>query len=473
MKPCRFSGLIVLLLFFYSSSGQSVLSTSFEKRVFQYAYFSDPMVFTDPFSQPFSLEDEISLLESLASRKELALNGLIERRRRFLEEDKVNTNGWISSELSEFWDLNIELSYHSKDVKLHYSLGSKRSYLNDTTFGLTYNKILIPVRSRSRLAYMSYRVNENTEIGIGRVPFNWSLPGSFGLMISDNPWPKDGYFIRHKGKQLTFEHFSIRLDDLLSSDIRDTLSEGSLAKRYLSAHRVEVPISSQFSVSFSEAILFGGQDPALLFQYLNPANVYFISKQADRWGLEEDKANPILGLDVLYTSKSGLSRIYLQLVVDDIDFLPELTAIYPNRYAIQFKVSQATKDYGVIAFSVKEVSYWMYTSFYTWGNFITYNEYLGNPLNGITEVNLNHQKDINGLLLSTDITYATYKDQNRYELFDYTAHSIRNNRLLALTMTGQRPLLNNVVANVRLQINENLESLKLGLNLSVGLSRFW
>lgn len=473
LRSSRFIGLIVSLLLFASGSAQSVLSSAYEGRLFEYAFFSDSVTLVDPFGQPFSITDEIKMLERLESQSKLPTRGMVERRKRFLSEERINTNGWISADLSEYWDVNAEISYRSKGMKLHYSLGSKRSYINDTTFGLTYNKLLIAVRSRSRLAYMSYKLNENTEIGIGRVPFNWSLIGSSGLVISDNAWPKDGYYLRHENSMLSFEHFSVRLDDLHSSDIRDSLVQSSLAKRYLSAHRVVFPINNQFKLSLSEAIVFGGQDQALLFQYLNPANVYFISKQADRWGFEEDRANPILGLDALYTSRTGRSKIYLQLVVDDIDFLPELTAVYPNRYAAQLKLIQATDNYGVTTFSIKEVSDWMYTSFYTWGNFINYNEFLGNPLNGIFELKLNHQIDTDRFLLSTDLTLATYKDQNKLEQFHFDVDPLRSNKLMAISLIVDSPLKDNIVASIRLNYNKLSEQEKSTLEVGAGISFLW
>lgn len=473
LRLSRFIGLILLLLIFVSSSAQSVLYSAYEQRILEYAFFSDSAMMADPFGQPFSVSEEIKMLERRESHTKLSTRGLVERRKRFLRDDRVNTNGWISADIFEYWDVNAEISYRSKGMRLHYSLGSKRSYSNDTTFGLTYNKLLIPIRSRSRLAYMSYELNENTEIGVGRVLFNWSLIGSSGLMISDNAWPKDGYYLRHENSTLIFEHFSVRLDDLESSDIRDPLGQTSLAKRYLSAHRVVLPINGQFKLSFSEAIIFGGQDQALLFQYLNPANVYFISKQTDRWGFEEARANPIVGLDALYTSRSGNSRIYMQLVFDDIDFLPELTAVYPNRVAAHLKLSQATKNYGITSFSIKEVSDWMYTSFYIWGNFINYNQFLGNPINGITELKLNHQIDIDKLLISTNLTFAAYKDQNQLELFDFDSDPIRNNKLLAISVIGELPLRDKMVATARLNLTQDLEQGKSIGEVSIGISLFW
>lgn len=472
-KPNKRFFLIQTVLICIFCQAQSVLPSAYEKRIFEFAFVSNYVTLADPFGQPFSIMDEIEMLKSLESKTHLSTRGSVERRKRFLKDESVNTNGWISADINELWDVNAEISYRSKGIKLHYSLSSKRSYLNDTTFALTYNKLLIPIKSRSRLAYMSYKLNENTEMGIGRVPFNWSLIGNVGLMISDNSWPKDGYYFRYENAALSFEHFSVRLDDLMSSDIRDPLGETTFAKRYLSAHRVVLPITSRFKFTFSEAIIFGGEDEALSFQYLNPANVYFISKQADRWGYEEDRANPILGLDALYISRSGKSRIYLQIIVDDIDFLPELTELYPNRYAAQLKLIQATNNYGITSLSIKEVSDWMYTSFYTWGNFINYNEYLGNPINGITELKLNHQIDIHRMLLSTDLAFAVYKNQNQLEQFDVTYDPIRSNRLLAISVIGELPLRDKLIANIKLHLTEDLVREKAIGQVSFGLGLLW
>ena len=170
--------IIVFNLISFGCSGQSVLSSPLEREWIKYAFYSDTLHLLDPFAQPFSAREEIVLLKGIDERTDLNLGEVIARREQFLAEDKLNINGWYSSDLAELWNVNAEISYRTSGLNLHYTLGSKYTNNQDTTFGLTYNKFLLPIRSRSRQAYMSYELTDITKVGFGRIPFNWSLIGN-------------------------------------------------------------------------------------------------------------------------------------------------------------------------------------------------------------------------------------------------------------------------------------------------------
>jgi len=465
--------IIVFNLISFGCSGQSVLSSPLEREWIKYAFYSDTLHLLDPFAQPFSAREEIVLLKGIDERTDLNLGEVIARREQFLAEDKLNINGWYSSDLAELWNVNAEISYRTSGLNLHYTLGSKYTNNQDTTFGLTYNKFLLPIRSRSRQAYMSYELTDITKVGFGRIPFNWSLIGNSGLIISENTWPKDGYFMSHKSSNLSFDFFTVRLDDVLSNDLRYPTSATILAKRYLSAHRILFVLNKQLKISLSEAVIFGGSDRALMLQYINPVNVYFISKQSDRWGFEEEKANPVIGLDVLYTSNSGKSRVYLQMVIDDIDFVPELTHVFPNRYAVQCQLSHRTNNSGSLVFSIKEVSDWMYTSFYSWGNFTNYHQFVGNSMNGVTEVNFEHQIDINSYLISARCSFLSFKDQNSMEQFDFASSTERMNKRAKFCIAAQRATSHKLMLKSRLDVINDFTLSEMQISMSLGVGVVW
>ena len=56
-----------------------MLSSAYEVRLFEYAFFSDSATLVDPFGQPFSITDEIKMLESLESQSKLPTRGVVER----------------------------------------------------------------------------------------------------------------------------------------------------------------------------------------------------------------------------------------------------------------------------------------------------------------------------------------------------------------------------------------------------------
>lgn len=434
---------VFLILFVNRANSQSVYSSSVEQSIFDFTVLYDTHLVEDPLSTPYSVIDEIRLLNRFKALTGINTDGILSRRKKLLNQNKINTNGFLKSGLEEPWNASLEVTYSIDKIRYHYALQSRFLYLLDSSFIATYNKFGLPVRTRSSLSYLSYELAPELTFGIGRFPMNWSLPGSQGLLLSNNFWPQDGFFLRHKTDIYKFEFFTGKINDLKSHDIRDNSNVEILAKRYIAMHRMMINvIPEKLIISISEAIIYGGEDAHFLPRYINPVNLYFISKQSDRWSDAEKNANPILGIDALYTLPSFKTKLYAQLVIDDIDFIPELTNVYPNRYAYSFSAIQSLKENAILKLSYRNISDWMYSSFYTWGNFTIHDDFLGNDKNGISEIKLEYRSSARGGLFGTSILYQNYKDQNVLELFDFNSLVERVNSRLITSVTFKSPLKN-------------------------------
>lgn len=444
-RTARLKNLTIVLSMFvsFNSHSQSVISSSIEKSIFDFTVLFDTCDIADPISSPYSISDEIYLLERFKAVTGIDTDGILRRRSKILSQNKIQSNGYFKSSLNEPWDASFEVNYSANRMRYHYSLQSRYSYLQDTSFTYTYNKFGLPVRTRSALSYVSYELVKDLSFGIGRFPMNWSLPGSKGLLLSDNIWPQDGFYLRHNTDLLKFEFFTGKINDLRSRDIRDMSNEEILAKRYISMHRLMIKvIPKKFILSLSEAVVYGGEDAHVLPRYINPINLYFISKQSDRWADEQKNANPILGIDALYIFPQFRTKLYAQLVIDDIDFLPQLTNIYPNRYAFRFTAIRSINENTLLDLRYSNISNWMYTSFYSWGNLAIHDDFLGNEMNGVSSLKLRIKSCINGGLFSTSIMYQNYKEQNVLELFDFNSSVERANSNLMTSVTFRSPLKN-------------------------------
>ena len=88
-------------------------------------------------------------------------------------------------------------------------------------------------------------------------------------------------------ESMKYSFSATRLDDKYAYDSRDSIPESNWYKRYISFHRLEISFSRNFKMALTESILYGGQDQDLVPAYINPINIFYLSKMSDRNGLEE------------------------------------------------------------------------------------------------------------------------------------------------------------------------------------------
>lgn len=277
---------------------------------------------------------------------------------------------------------NLIAGYTYKGFQFFHRYRMDENYLHDTLYFGATGKLMQPVFGRTSESLLQWS-NKSIRLFIGRLGHNLGLIDEPSLILSMNPFSYDQVGMAFTSSFLRFTTTFGRLEDKVSYDIRDTSINPSLSKRFLSVHRLEMSILKNLKIGLTESILFGGTDDIPMFQYLNPANLFFFSKMSDRKGYEERNSNPIIALEVLYKPLKPLT-LFTQLMIDDMDVVKTLREKYPDRVGITAKAIYTDPFQGSqVSFTFTRISNWTYNSFYTWGNYTYYGKSLGYPGNGV------------------------------------------------------------------------------------------
>ena len=290
---------------------------------------------------------------------------------------KLNQNT-LSKRLSGdgFFGLNY------KNFGFFHRITADEAYLSDSLYFGTEGKLQNSNFGRTSESYLQLSLNP-VKFFIGRMNRNYGLPGESSLILSDNAYSFDhiGFEINHK--RFHFVSLFSRLEDFYGYDIReDSIPKFDWYKRFLSFHRLEISILDNLEIALTETMLHGGKTQQPLFQYLNPANIFFMAKMSDRKGYEEGTANAQMSFEVFYKPIKKIS-LYSQFLLDDMDFTKSLRAVYPDRIGLLSKViiSDPIKS-SQLHLTYTRISNWTYNSFYTWANYTYYGKSLGYPKNG-------------------------------------------------------------------------------------------
>jgi hypothetical protein len=271
--------------------------------------------------------------------------------------------------------------YAFKNFGLFYRLEADEAYKNDSAYFGSKGKLENPIYYRTSEAYLKWDI-KNVSLFIGRSGINCGIMNEPSLILSDNPLSYDRIGLIFTNRVLKFTTFLSRLDDIYGYDVRDSIPEYSWNKRYLAIHRFEISITRKIEFAFTETMLFGGKDQNVLFQYINPANIFYISKLGERKGYEEGDANAFASFELYYKPIKKLT-LYGQFLIDDIDFTKDLRELGPSRLGFSGKAVVSDLWPGSQVFlTYNRISNWTYNSFYTFGNYIYYGRSLGYPKNG-------------------------------------------------------------------------------------------
>lgn len=279
--------------------------------------------------------------------------------------------------------------YLYKDLSAAYHIRADNAYKYDTDyFGNAVGKLQYPIRTRTVDSYIGYE-KSYISLFFGRVSRNFGLINDPSLILSSNAHSFDHALISIHNRRLKFTSLHARLHDVFGYDIRtEDAGDSYWNKRYLASHRLELSISEKLKLACSESILYGGKKQQPMYQYLNPANVFFMSKLGDRQGYEEGNANALSSIELYYKPKPYLT-IFGQFLLDDMDFTKELRERYPDR--IGFCTKAIISDLiprSQLHLTYNRVSNWTYNSFYTFGNYVSYGNSLGFPFHGYEGVSL-------------------------------------------------------------------------------------
>jgi len=308
--------------------------------------------------------------------------------------------------------LNPALGYFYKNFGMFYRLDANTAYLKDTLYFGSIGKMLEKNFARASDAWIQLD-GKHTRIFAGRMSRNYGIPLIQGLLISNNPFSYDHLAFEAFNHNLKFTYFVTRLEDINGYDIRDSVPVHTLSKRFLTFHRLDFAIGKKLQMAISEAILFGGKDNFPMFQYLNPLNVYFLSKMSDRKNYQEGSANALMCIDLFFKPIKKIS-IYGQFLVDDIDFKKSLSDTFPNRLGFLGEIVYSDPFPGTqIYLNYNRINNWTYNSFYTWGNYTFYGKSLGNAMNKLESITLG--MDIfrySPFIISLDIKHSRFRKQD-------------------------------------------------------------
>jgi hypothetical protein len=274
------------------------------------------------------------------------------------------------------------LTYSYKNLGFYYRFDVDEAFRNDKDYFGGTGKLEKPISARNGIAYLQWDSKFIT-LFAGRMPQNYGMINEPGLLLSSNPFSYDQVGFQFTNRLLKFSSFFSRLEDIYGYDIRDSVTTPYWNKRYMSIHRLEFSFSQKLDVAISESVIFGGKSQSVLFQYLNPVNIYYISKLSDRKGYEEGDANVLMSLELLYKPMKRIT-IFTQFLLDDMDFTKKLRNQFPDRIGFIGKLVYSDPFPGTQFYlRYNRISNWTYSSFYNWGNYTFYGKSLGYPKNGI------------------------------------------------------------------------------------------
>jgi len=379
----------LLFILSFSHAQTYFLLTDVQKKYIEYRSFSDELI-DHPLYQPYSDLQITNILINDSTFLGQSIN-------LFFNESpnpiKIGTtiNGFIGKNNflpSNEIGINIFGLYKENNIVAACNYRADSKYQRDEVYFGSEGKFGSKVVGRITDSYIQYQKHK-IKLFYGRQYQNYGIINSSSLILSENPYSYDHFSFQYKTSYFRYSYLATRLEDKISYDIRNDAIQNEWHKRYFSFHRLEIPISNNLTFAFSESILYGGRNQNFLPMYMNPLNIYFVSKMVERKGLEETNANVLMAFDVLYKPKSNLV-FYSQFLIDDMDFTKETRDRYPDRIGYLGKfvwLDPIPKT--MLSVKIILMSNWTYNSYYTFGNYTYYGKSIGYPKNGIEKIELN------------------------------------------------------------------------------------
>ena len=363
-----------------------------------------------PLSQPGSNEQILTILAEDTSFYAESIRQIIFRPKKPIQLGASasaylnnNSNGKL---------VNIYGIYKQGGVFAIFNYRADSDYQSNEKYFGSVGKFGSNVIGRTTDSFIQY-ANGPFRLFYGRQDRNYGSLTSPSLILSDHSYSYDHFLFCYETQLFKYSYITTRLEDVFAYDIRDELIEKSWQKKYLSFHHLEIPISNYLKLGVSESILYGGKDQSFLPMYLNPLNIWFVSKMVERRGVEEANANALMAFDILFKPKNNIG-FYNQFLIDDIDFTKESRERYPDRIGYLGKLTWLNPTpQSTFSMEYTHISNWTYNSYYTFGNYTFYGESLGHPKNGyerlaLKYVNYQHKK----IMLSSILYSEREREQN-------------------------------------------------------------
>ncbi len=228
-------------------------------------------------------------------------------------------------------------------------------------------------------SYLQYQLmpfgDAELDILVGRDFVHWGASPNKSVGISDNSPSFE--LIRLAGTfpckigTLKFTAFSTQLNSTWFDDGETRY----LAKRYLSAHRLDYQYSDWLEIGVSEWVLYGGDVQSVEWNYLNPVIPYY----AVQYNANRDD-NLMLGFDAAIRPLDGV-RLYAEWVADDFQYNPNTDD--PNAVTwltgLEWYPILTKRQLGIHTEYV-HVNRWAYTHLDPDNQFTHYGTMIGHPI---------------------------------------------------------------------------------------------
>jgi len=159
---------------------------------------------------------------------------------------------------------------------------------------------------------------------ISKTPVIWGFSPDHSPILSGSTqtFPYVNYSLKFKNIGFHFLHGSLLPFE--SGLIHDL---GIYPQKYLAAHRIELDINKDLTVSFNEMVIYGNRPFEI--EYMIPVNFYWSAEHN-----QGDKDNLLMALDCSWRIKPGL-RWYNTLFWDELAWEKVLTKWWANKFVFQ------------------------------------------------------------------------------------------------------------------------------------------
>lgn len=228
-------------------------------------------------------------------------------------------------------------------------------------------------------SYLQYRLipfgDAELDILVGRDFVFWGASPDKSVGISDNSPPFE--LIRLTGT------FPCKIGTLKASAFSAQLNatwfdDGTtryLAKRYLSAHRLDYQFSDWLEIGASEMVLYGGDVQTVEWHYINPIIPYY----AVQYNAKRDD-NIMFSFDGTVRPMDGV-RLYAEWVADDFQYNPNTDDPHAVTWlaGLEWYPQRTARQLGLYTEYVR-VNRWAYTHLVPDNQFTHFGAMIGHPI---------------------------------------------------------------------------------------------
>ena len=238
--------------------------------------------------------------------------------------DQISILGSLSEQLSFY--VNFTMNRFVGDSSLVYQIEDYKNedhpYFDFVNWTLWY---------QSEAAF-----NISTRFGdfqISKTPVIWGLSPDYSPILSGitQTYPYINYSFKYKNIRFHFLHGSLLpFESRLIHDLENN------TQKYLAAHRIELDINKDLTVSFNEMVIYGNRPFEI--EYMIPVNFYWSAEHN-----QGDRDNLLMALDCSWRIKPGF-RLYNTLFWDELAWEKVLTKWWANKFVFQTGFHWASKS---------------------------------------------------------------------------------------------------------------------------------